>query len=439
MIHVKDNSDVTQYQDNQIVQELLDRDLSDLTKENFIIFPPQLEASEDLDGENYIFRQHNRHVRTGNVVGVMKQGAEEVTIHSRFYDSKNDTEDFFLKYLLHQVLSMNVVRTKVNIDSDDSYYDLLAFLFPMYLNSAMEKGVYKEYVKRQYNDANVKGPISIARHIKTNTPFMGRIAYDTREFSFDNRLTQLIRHTIEKLNAEYSYDFSSDSLTRDNMQSIIHETPSYSRMERFEVLSENVANPVRHGYYEEYYLLQKLCIQILNEEKIGFGHEYDEIYGIIIDIAWLWEEYLNTLLRDQFIHPENKNSQYGISLFSDMQRTVYPDFYSKDKRVVLDAKYKMLDNSEKGINREDRYQIISYLHVLAAEKAGLAFPSKMKSDYVHAGNLKGLGGSLFKLPLMIPQNVESYEEFVTLIQVSEKSFTSKLYEFALIDNMTITD
>lgn len=430
MIHVKDNSDVTQYQENPIVQKLLDRDLSDLTKENFIIFPPQLEASEDLDGENYIFRQHNRHVRTGNVVGVMKQGAEEVTIHSRFYDSKNDTEDFFLKYLLHQVLSMNVVRTKVNIESDDSYYDLLAFLFPMYLNSAMEKGVYKEYVKRQYNDANVKGPISIARHIKTNTPFMGRIAYDTREFSFDNRLTQLIRHTIEKLNAEYSYDFSSDSLTRDNMQSIIHETPSYSRMERFEVLSENVANPVRHGYYEEYYLLQKLCIQILNEEKIGFGHEDDEIYGIIIDIAWLWEEYLNTLLRDQFIHPENKNSQYGISLFSDMQRTVYPDFYSKDKRVVLDAKYKMLDNSEKGINREDRYQIISYLHVLAAEKAGLAFPSKMKSDYVHAGNLKGLGGSLFKLPLMIPQNVESYEEFVTLIQVSEKSFTSRLYEFA---------
>lgn len=430
MIHVKDNSDVTQYQENPIVQELLDRDLSDLTKENFIIFPPQLEASEDLDGENYIFRQHNRHVRTGNVVGVMKQGAEEVTIHSRFYDSKNDTEDFFLKYLLHQVLSMNVVRTKVNIESDDSYYDLLAFLFPMYLNSAMEKGVYKEYVKRQYNDANVKGPISIARHIKTNTPFMGRIAYDTREFSFDNRLTQLIRPTIEKLNAEYSYDFSSDSLTRDNMQSIIHETPSYSRMERFEVLSENVANPVRHGYYEEYYLLQKLCIQILNEEKIGFGHEDDEIYGIIIDIAWLWEEYLNTLLRDQFIHPENKNSQYGISLFSDMQRTVYPDFYSKDKRVVLDAKYKMLDNSEKGINREDRYQIISYLHVLAAEKAGLAFPSKMKSDYVHAGNLKGLGGSLFKLPLMIPQNVESYEEFVTLIQVSEKSFTSRLYEFA---------
>ena len=84
MIQVKDNSDVTKYQENPIVQELLDRDLSDLANENFIIFPPQLQSSDDLDGENYIFHQHNRHIRTGNIVGVMKRGAEEVRIHSRF-------------------------------------------------------------------------------------------------------------------------------------------------------------------------------------------------------------------------------------------------------------------------------------------------------------------------------------------------------------------
>ena len=291
----------------------------------------------------------------------------------------------------------------------------------------MEKGVYKEYVKNKYNDANVKGPINIARHIKSDTPFMGRIAYDAREYSYDNHLTQLIRHTIEKLNSEYIYDFSSDFLTRANMQNIIHETPNYIRIERFEVLSDNFANPVRHGYYQEYYLLQKLCIQILNEEKIGFGNEDDEVHGIIIDVAWLWEEYLNTLLTEKFIHPENKNSQYGIKLFSDMNTTVYPDFYSKNRRVVLDAKYKKLD--EKGINREDRYQIISYLHVLKANKAGIAFPSELgQMGIQRAGQLKGFGGSLFKLPLKIPQRVSTYDEFVSLIKNNEKIFFSKLFE-----------
>ncbi|MBZ5969813.1 3-isopropylmalate dehydrogenase [Leuconostoc gelidum subsp. gasicomitatum] len=357
----------------------------------------------------------------------MKKGAEEVRIHSRFYDPIMETDDFFLKYLLHKVLSMNVISTNVNTDSDDSYHDLLAFMFPIYLNLAMEKGVYKEYVKNKYNDANVKGPINIARHIKSDTPFMGRIAYDAREYSYDNHLTQLIRHTIEKLNSEYIYDFSSDFLTRANMQNIIHETPNYIRIERFEVLSDNFANPVRHGYYQEYYLLQKLCIQILNEEKIGFGNEDDEVHGIIIDVAWLWEEYLNTLLTEKFIHPENKNSQYGIKLFSDMNTTVYPDFYSKNRRVVLDAKYKKLD--EKGINREDRYQIISYLHVLKANKAGIAFPSELgQMGIQRAGQLKGFGGSLFKLPLKIPQRVSTYDEFVSLIKNNEKIFFSKLFE-----------
>ncbi|MCP0887137.1 3-isopropylmalate dehydrogenase [Ligilactobacillus sp. WILCCON 0076] len=426
MIQLKDNSDVTGYQDNLIIQELLDRNLNDLAKENFIIFPPQIGSSEDLDGENYIFRQHNRRIQTGNIVGVMKKGSDEVRINSRFYDSISDSEDYFLKYLLHRVLSMNIIRTKVSMDSDDSYYNLLAFLFPMYLNQAMEKGVYKEYVKKQYNDANVKGPINVARHIKANTPFVGRIAYDTREFSYDNRLTQLIRHTLEKLNAEYIYDFASDSLTKENMTAIIRETSSYSRSERFEILAENVANPVRHGYFEEYYLLQKLCIQILNEQRVGFGIEDDEVHGIIIDVAWLWEEYLNTLLKEQFIHPENKNSRYGISLFSDMRHTVYPDFYSRDKRIVLDAKYKQLDRSEKGLNREDRYQIISYLHVLKAEKAGIAYPSKETESLVHVGTLHGFGGQLFKLPLKVPQNMSSYDEFSEQIIHSESCFKSKV-------------
>lgn len=431
MIQLKDNSDVTQYKDDPLIQELLNRDLGNLSENNFIIFPPVIKDSEDLDSKNFVFQQRNCQIRTGNVVGVIKQGSEEVRIHSRFYDSDSikETDDFFLKYLLHQVLSMNVIRTNVNIDSDDSYYDLLAFMFPIYLNLAMEKGVYKEYVKNNYNDANVKGPINIARHIKNNTPFMGRIAYDAREHSYDNRLTQLIRHTIEKLNSDYTYDFSSDFSTRDNMQNIIHETPSYLRIERFEVLSDNVDNPVRHGYYQEYYLLQKLCIQILNEEKVGFGNEDDEVNGIVIDMAWLWEEYLNTLLAEQFIHPENKKSQNGIQLFSDMKSTVYPDFYSNDKHVVLDAKYKKLDENERSINREDKYQIISYLHVLHAKKAGIAYPSRLgKTDKQNVGNLNGFGGSLFKLPLAIPRKVSTYDEFVSLMQENEKLFTSKLLE-----------
>lgn len=71
------------------------------------------------------------------------------------------------------------------------------FLFPYYLKKAMRKGLFKKYIRRRYNDGNVKGTIDISRHIKQNTPFVGNIAYIQREFSFDNSLMELVRHTIE--------------------------------------------------------------------------------------------------------------------------------------------------------------------------------------------------------------------------------------------------
>ncbi|MEX1474644.1 guanosine 5'-monophosphate oxidoreductase, partial [Enterococcus sp. C84] len=86
-----------------------------------------------------------------------------------------------------------------------TYYDLLVFLFPYYLNEAMRKGIYKEYVKREYNNANIKGAVDVAKHIRSNVPFVGKVAYRTREFSYNNHLTQLIRHTIEKIQNEYDF------------------------------------------------------------------------------------------------------------------------------------------------------------------------------------------------------------------------------------------
>ena len=61
----------------------------------------------------------------------------------------------------------------------------------------MRKGLFKEYIRHNYNDGYVKGTIDIARHIEKNTPFTGNVAYSQREFSYDNSLMELVRHTIE--------------------------------------------------------------------------------------------------------------------------------------------------------------------------------------------------------------------------------------------------
>jgi 5-methylcytosine-specific restriction endonuclease McrBC regulatory subunit McrC len=423
MIHLKDNSKIDEkHADNLLIEELVDRSMSDLAKENFIVFPPTVSESIDLEDDNFVFRKSNRQLFTGNIVGVLKKGKNEIRINSRFCNANDGHDDYLIRYLLQKVMNINVISQKVNISNDFSYYDLLAFLFPMYLEDAMQKGVYKEYIGKYYNDANVKGPIDVGRHVNVNTPFLGKISYNTREFSYDNKLTQLIRHTIEKLRSDYNFNVITDFELRSNFILMIGATPKYSRLERKSILEANVHSPVRHGYYEEYFLLQKLCIQILKEEEIGFGDENNEVHGIIIDVSWLWEAYLATLLTPLFTHSDNKTRTNPIYFYANKRNPRYPDFYSE--YIILDAKYKSLDKLEKGIPRDDLYQITSYLHVHKAKSAGLIFPSKYCSGYFHAGELAGYGGNIFKIGFSIPQKPAdeefSYTDFINEMRTSEE-------------------
>lgn len=415
MLYLKDNSRVPrEYQGKSLIKNLVDRDLLDLMKENIIIFPPTIKESADLEESQCPFFQRNQEIYTGNIAGFLRDGSDELKIDSRFFQNSEEGEDYFLRYMLEKVLNYNVTSSLHGADKEDSSLDLLAFLFPYYLNDALKQGLYKEYVSKRYNDSNVKGPIDLARHVRKNMPFRGNITYNTREFQFDNPVTQLIRHAIEKLQMKVQFDCSNDELIRENIRTIKKHTESYRYFKREDVLKENLSRPVRQGYYAAYYQLQQLCILLLQEEAYRIGKNEMQINGVLMDVAWLWEEYLATFLSKHFIHAENKNKRNGFSLFADRTRQVYPDFY-QPKVAILDAKYKRLDGNDsmeesKKIAREDLYQLTTYLHTLEAAKAGVIFPSESKTDYHHVGLLEG-GGHIFKIGVGIPKDSRSYEEF----------------------------
>ena len=250
---------------------------------------------------------------------------------------------------------------------------------------------------------------------------MGNIAYTTREFTYDNPLMQLIRHTIEYIKNQKGFGVLLDS-NRENMTEITRVTSSYKLSDRAKIIRMNKIKPIRHAYFREYRKLQELCLMILNREKHGLGYQEQKIHGILFDVSWLWEEYIYTLLPKGFVHPRNKDKTDGISVFSVGKRKVYPDFYHKELKIVLDAKYKKLEDTEKGINREDLFQLISYSYILKAEKAGLVFPSKDKVVDNEIGKLAGYGALLKKLSIQIPQNASSYNEFCEMMESSEAIF-----------------
>ena len=387
----------------KISQLLLDRTLENLSQEdNIFIFPSDLEYSPDLDKDQKIVETVNREIKTGNVIGFLGYGQERLTISSRF---SNESNDYFLHYLLQKVLHINLTSLDVALSREDKLYQLLMYLFPKYLQAALRKGLYKEYQRFSHNNSHVKGVIDVGNHLKKNLPFTGNIAYTTREFTYDNPLMQLVRHTIEYIKNQKSIGqrvLDNLSTSRENVAEIVRVTPSYKLADRAKIIRGNQSKPIRHAYFHEY--------------------RKQKIHGILFDVAWLWEEYVHTLLPKDFIHPRNKEKLGGISVFSVGKRKVYPDFYDRERKIVLDAKYKKLEFTEKGINREDLFQLISYSYILKAEEAGLVFPSKDKVVDNEIGKLAGYGALLKKLPIQIPQKSSSYREFCEMLENSEEAF-----------------
>ena len=424
------------------------KDLKSLANENFkfIIFPP-FSKELDLKDDDSIFdvdysSKTEPKISTGNIMGFISLKNDiRINITSRFdLDNKN----YFLHYMLQKIC--NVAYTPRTDAGEDSFFDFLYYLFPGYLNNALKQGVYRAYVTREYNDANVRGPIDVSRHIRHNIPFNGKVAYHTREYTTDNNITQLVRHTIEYIRllscgkSILSGDVYSE--TFNNIKTIEQATSSYHRSARQQIISKNLRS-ITHPYYTAYEPLRKLCIAILMHKKLSYSENSEhQINGILFDGASLWEEYLNIVLEEQFKekmrHPNNRTGKGAQYLFKNddhqNRRWVFPDFMIgcntakgqvDSATAIIDAKYKQLNG---GLGRDDSFQMLAYLFRFKSKQGFLIHPVKFNETH-RTSSLTLYNDDSIKLTIMpftVPETKGSFEEFGTAMREEEKNLKEKL-------------
>lgn len=404
----------------QDLKAIADVEISNITLEdnpNLLVFPDSFESYDRDFGKKMVCNIVNdgNTLLTNSIVGFIGRNQTQLSIHSRF--ANDEDEDYFLHYMLHRVAKINLLNLQ-HTTNEDSVFDFLLYLFPLYLKKAINQGMYKQYITRKNNDANVRGVIDVNRHIRYNKPFNGKIAYSTREYSYDNDVTQLIRHTIEFIS---TYDggndiLNVDSVTQEAVSQIVSAT-TYIHNELRSVINKNL-KPIVHPYYSEYAPLQRLCLQILRHEELKYGHEDNEIYGVLIDAAWLWEEYLAEILKGKYNH-YLKDSGKRFYLFENFQQII-PDYLSLDKKIVADAKYIPL-NTEKSYGEEKAtaiyYKTITYMYRFCTNKGYLFYPHpdedvtsvplKIKTEVAGVN-----GGTITKLGLRIPSECDTFSEFL---------------------------
>ena len=430
LLKIKDNSQLKKAAFSDIFAltgKIADKTLDQLEREGVFVFPEYIDDAEDITRDQMILQSVNDSYRSGNVMGFIGCGNERLIIESRF---SGEADDFFFQYLLDRVLDFpNLVDLETDANQDNRLFNFLLFLFPHYLKTAMRKGLFKKYIRHNYNDGNVKGTIDVARHIEKNTPFTGNVAYSQREFSFDNSLMELVRHTIEFIKRK-PYGGKILIKVKDEVKLVVDATQGYEPYDRQRIIEQNKKNAVRHAYFREYLALQRLCLLILRHQKHQIGSGSKQIYGILFDGAWLWEEYVNSLIEDIFYHPMNKGGKGAQRLFEGNTGLIYPDFISRDNeaRIIADAKYKPIKN----IGNRDYLQVLAYMFRFDAKVGFYLYPEAEDSDDLklrlnqgstYESNVMPRDDiSITKHGLKVPADAADYDEFVAKMKSSEKEF-----------------
>ena len=429
LLRIKDNSQQKRSAFSSIKNlagKIADKTLEQLEHEGVFVFP-EIREAKDITQDQMVLQSVNDTYRSSNVMGFLGCGDERLVIASRFC---GQGEDYFFQYLLDRVLDFpNIVELESDANQDNRLFNFLLFLFPYYLKAAMRKGLFKNYIRRRYNDENVKGTIDIARHINENTPFVGKVAYSQREFSYDNSLMELVRHTIEFIKGK---PYGSKLLIRvkDEVKLVVGATSGYEPYDRQKIIEQNRKNAVHHAYFREYLALQRLCLLILQHQKHQIGMGTRQIYGILFDGAWLWEEYMNLMIGDIFYHPMNKRGTGAQRLFDRNVGLIYPDFISRNSeiRIIADAKYKPMDH----IGNRDYLQVLAYMFRFEAKLGYYLYPESAGSEDARLQMNRGStyeanvtprdDVSVIKHGLKIPADVQNYSAFVTQMKIQEQRF-----------------
>jgi len=162
-------------------------------------------------------------------------------------------------------------------------------------------------------------------------------------------------------------------------------------------------------------------------DEVKYGESDDEICGILFDGAWLWEEYVNTILSGLgFTHPQNKLGKGRIYIFDDHSGVRYPDFYNDI--MVLDAKYKRLGGYEKvaQVGNADINQVVTYMTTLHLNKGGFIAPLEQAQVKIPTSGLKNKLGTLSIFGIEISKTASSYADFCDQMQGMETRFVESL-------------
>ena len=285
------------------------------------------------------------------------------------YDHQADYLEMFLLCLKDPIVSKKLDETyKIFFDEKwiekeddkDEITPLIILHFLKIIEKLIQKGLKKGYIKVTENlTSKIKGKISINQTIKQNH-FKNR--FDKTVCTYQLYTVNCLENQILKT-ALLQCARNLNGIQNDDISKTLRKNISaFEQIETKEVFANDFTKIKYSPFFKEYQEALKLADMILkrfgftlNSSATKLKHKIPPFY---IDMPELFERYVEVKLREKY----KNHLQAGYSRKDGNSYTwgLRPDFIVKDKKLIIDAKYKYwFENSDKNNKFKDDYQQLS--------------------------------------------------------------------------------
>ena len=371
-------------------------------RENFEVI--NLKKTKDVE-QRLIFQllksnDNNYYVKTGLYAGV-------ITIKGITFNIIPKNIALF-KRMLNFANNIYVDKTESNSEKsqEPSDFPLFEYLFLTSLKKASVLGFPQEYTKIQYHDIRVHGNIDVNSYIKKDILFKGKLSSKRNERQYVQCIVDVLSAALSACKNDIQKMFPNLSFVSSELKAAASgRRPTLETIQKAKnhrTLHNPMFAPFRRTLDYAELILRKQNLISSDEEKSS-----NKISGYLLDVASLWELYLENLLRNNFqsegwtISAQEELSLYEHTFFA---RNNYPDLvmrHEDGRLVVLDAKFKKMDFAldhygNCDVDRTDLFQIQSYAGYYREKGeniilCGLIYPLSQKNPIENKTYLYGPG------------------------------------------------
>ena len=399
----------------------------------FLSFLPDSQGKDDELIISTRMQDDGLYVQTGNFIGSFSHNGIDIEINSRFSNK-------FLARMLNFANDIYIddVSLGKSIDAKENLSKIIIYyLFIQTLERAFLLGLPKGYKDKSYHEAKVMGKVDVAKFIKTDISFGGKISSTNRERQdigdivlvlykalkiVQKEAKELIKPVVNALN--YLCEIRESRLVT---PSVVHNALN----------SKSLHNPI----YAPYKKVLEYASLIIENEKAGIKGTGRQNLGFIVNVAELFEIYMRKLLQKEF--KDWSVTSPKIELYKDkfFARKIIPDIVigSGDKVLVFDTKYKRMNMQGKDqyglgdVDRNDFFQINTYMSYYQNQgknviAGGLLYPmNKFSIDRCHSHSWFENLNTKFIVDGIELTNLN--EPSIDEIKIKENEFISRIKEY----------